>query len=137
MLRKAFSGAEVTKTDKPDWAPLEAVVGTRLAAWFMWVHEVSLDAECRIQAYKHVATRRYLHVACDGRTFLLRADGRYETTDLARAVLFAFSGWKAANPSFDDQQALDRLVFAKPGRTRDLRDHKGEGSQICQRSPGA
>lgn len=63
------------------WATLEAALGSDIAAWFMWMHEIRLDDGTRIDAYKHTTTRRYLHLSDDGRAFDYLGDGGYGEVD--------------------------------------------------------
>ena len=60
--------------DRPAWEPLVDLLGPDLAGWFMWMCEIKLGDGCGLHAYKHVATRRYLHLASDGRAFLYSTD---------------------------------------------------------------
>ena len=55
--------------DEPDWQPLLDVVGVELAHWFMWMGGIKLEDGGYVHPYKHRATRRYLHLAQDGRAF--------------------------------------------------------------------
>lgn len=61
----------------PDWAPLLAFVGESSAGEFMWMSQVDLADGGVMHAYKHIVTRRYLHLAGDGRTLVLVRPGRY------------------------------------------------------------
>src|SRR3954447_9550410 len=88
----------VVQAESPRWAPLEAVLGTELAAWFMWMYEIRLHDGTRVDAYKHVATRRYLHLAQAGRAFAYKVESRYIVTDLAAALTDAFTGWERGRP---------------------------------------
>ena len=76
----------VTQFDKPCWAALEQAVGTALAGSFMWMDEVRLNDGTRVHAYKHVMTRRYLHLAADGTALAWRADATYRMIDAATAI---------------------------------------------------
>ncbi len=74
----------------PDWGPLVAVVGDENAGDFMWMFEVTLDDGRRLQAYKHIFTRGYLHLAADGAAFAYVSPRRYRpvpAADLLAAVL--------------------------------------------------
>jgi hypothetical protein len=51
----------------PEWQPLLDAVGEEIAANFMWMFEVRLSDGTPLHAYKHIDTRRYLHLASDGR----------------------------------------------------------------------
>jgi hypothetical protein len=74
---KTIAG-ELGQGDRPNWEPLEALVGTALADEFMWMFQVDLADGTAVHAYKHIWTRRYLHVGEDGRTFVVTSSGRYQ-----------------------------------------------------------
>lgn len=59
----------VQQFDHPNWEPLLGLVGDGLASWFMWMTELQLADGTAVHAYKHRDTRRYLHIAEDGRCF--------------------------------------------------------------------
>ena len=80
--------------DNPEWRPLVELLGPDLAGWFMWMYEIDLVDASRVHAYKHVATRRYIHLAEDGRAFLYCADARYREIPRHHAIAQAFSGWE-------------------------------------------
>jgi hypothetical protein len=86
-----FSGS-LSQYDDPEWGPLIELVGLELVDWFMWMHEVELDDRSRVYAYKHTATRRYFHIAEDGRTFLYVGDDGYREIDRQDAIAEAFYG---------------------------------------------
>jgi hypothetical protein len=71
----------VVDVDEPTWAPLVAVVGGRQAEWFMWMYAIALADETRVHAYKHVSTRRYVHLGEDGRGFEYVGDKQYREMD--------------------------------------------------------
>ena len=95
-------------------------LGTELCGWFMWMFEVELASGCRLHAYKHHRTRRYIHLAVDAQHAFhyLSGDGRYIEVDLAYAVEVAFVGWERADPSSDDLAALAAAV-ERAGRLTD------------------
>lgn len=66
-----------TNRDAPDWAPLCHLVGEEVVGAFMWMFEVELSDGTRLQAYKHVDTRRYIHLASDGSAFANQSPDRY------------------------------------------------------------
>jgi hypothetical protein len=55
-------------SDSPDWQPLLDFAGGHVDD-FMWMFEVELEGGIRLHAYKHWWTRRYIHLAADGRAF--------------------------------------------------------------------
>lgn len=67
-------------SETPDWTPLEALA---LAEWgdFMWMFRVVCDHGRQGQAYKHIWTRRYIHLDGTGAAFVFRNDGRYQQVD--------------------------------------------------------
>jgi hypothetical protein len=88
--------------DEPRWQPLLAAVGGHHAAWFMWMYEIELADETRVHAYKHVSTRRYMHLGEDGRAFEYVGDHRYREIDPDDAADIALPlpsenllGWEA------------------------------------------
>jgi hypothetical protein len=56
-------------TESPVWQPLLDLAPDHVDG-FMWMFEVELEDGRRLHAYKHWWTRRYLHLAHDGRAFV-------------------------------------------------------------------
>jgi hypothetical protein len=90
--RDVISG-DLSQYDEPEWQPLLDLVGLELVDWFMWMHEIELEDSSRVHAYKHTATRRYFHIAEDGRTFLYVGDDGYREIDREDAIAEAFVGF--------------------------------------------
>ena len=66
-----------------------------LATWFMWMHAVVLEDGELVHAYKHVETRRYLHLREAGESVRLpSARAVLEVDPLRRAIRGAFAGWE-------------------------------------------
>jgi hypothetical protein len=65
------------KIDAPEWEPLLNLAPDHVVD-FMWMGTVRLTDGTRLQAYKHYWTRRYLHLAEDGRAFVFVPKTRYE-----------------------------------------------------------
>jgi hypothetical protein len=83
----------------------------------MWMHEVQLTDGTRIHAYKHWVTRRYMHLAADGRAFeYCGTGGHYREIGLATAIVRAFDGWEQAQPPAEDVQAM--LAAVRSARRR-------------------
>jgi len=59
----------VVNYERPVWEPLMALAPEHVGD-FMWMHEVELEDGTRLHAYKHVETRRYLHLDHGGRAFV-------------------------------------------------------------------
>jgi hypothetical protein len=90
---------------KPIWAPLRDLVGHELAHWFMWMCEVELADGARVQAYKHVSTRRYLHLDAGGHAFTYTAEGSYRPIHRRDAIDSAFRNGDVLSPRPDDVAA--------------------------------
>lgn len=96
----AAAGGAISQWELPEWRPLMELVG-ELASWFMWMGEVRLDDGTALHAYKHVETRRYAHIAPDGRAFLYVPPARLDAADAGTyreisreaAIDEAFDGW--------------------------------------------
>jgi hypothetical protein len=56
-------GMRVKNFDNPNWRPLEKLIGSRCAQ-FMW-----MGREGELECYKHIDTRRYIHLDSKGRCF--------------------------------------------------------------------
>jgi hypothetical protein len=111
------------RSDEPEWRPLVDLVGSELAEWFMWMFDLALTDAARVHAYKHVATRRYLHLAEDGRTFVYDGDERYREILPRHAIHPAFAGWESLSPEPVDllaHAALLRLVADRAARRTEL-----------------
>ena len=111
---RAIKGA-VVQAEDPSWSSLEAVLGTELARWFMWMYELRLEDGTRVDAYKHVVTRRYLHLSGTGSALRYGVEGHYLGVDLASAITTTFESWQRAGPSPRDVQLLATAV-ASAGR---------------------
>ena len=65
------------RVDTPEWEPLLNLAPDHVVD-FMWMGTVRLVDGTRLQVYKHYWTRRYLHLAADGRAFAFVPKTRYE-----------------------------------------------------------
>jgi hypothetical protein len=65
------------RVDAPEWEPLMSLAPDHVID-FMWMGTVKLVDGTRLQVYKHYWTRRYLHLAEDGRSFVFVPKTRYE-----------------------------------------------------------
>lgn len=86
---RVFKG-EATQGDTPDWSPLLNLVGERVTGDFMWMFEVTLANGAKLQAYKHVDTRRYVHLAPDGEAFAYEQPDRYRNVAAAGVLAAVF-----------------------------------------------
>jgi hypothetical protein len=54
------------------------------------MHEIELTDGARVHAYKHIDTRRYFHLATDGRVFAYSSTGTYVPIERSEAIDEAF-----------------------------------------------
>jgi hypothetical protein len=57
------------RCDKPEWGPLLELAADHIDS-FMWMFEVELESGLCLHAYKHIETRKYLHLDKEGRAFV-------------------------------------------------------------------
>jgi hypothetical protein len=84
-----------TQAERPEWAPLLKAVGEEITGDFMWMFEVVLTDGMSLQAYKHIDTRGYIHLASTGEAFVYESPDRYRTfpaADVLAAVFAALPG---------------------------------------------
>lgn len=62
-------GVTTSQYDKAEWAPLLELAPDHIDD-FMWMFEVELESGLRLHAYKHIETRKYLHLDKEGRAFV-------------------------------------------------------------------
>jgi hypothetical protein len=112
MPRPRTISGRPTGTREPDWQPLIALVGLELVVWFMWMSQLELADGAVVNAYKHWSTRRYLHLAADGRAFAYMGSDRYLEVTVEQAVQEAFFEWDEVLPSPEpeDLAALDAVL---------------------------
>ncbi|MEA2157456.1 MAG: ribonuclease VapC [Solirubrobacteraceae bacterium] len=112
----------MTQGDTPDWRPLEQTVGMELTGDFMWMFEVTLADGRRLQAYKHICTRRYVHLDADGAAFVYESRERYRSRPAADVLAGVFATLPGLYGVTDEQvarswAAVDRLEeTADPSR---------------------
>jgi hypothetical protein len=95
----------------PEWGPLLEAVGERLAGTFMWMFEVRLSDGRSLHAYKHIDTRRYVHLDLACHAFRYLGEGNYRRVGLADALEAALSPWwERLNASVEDVVAAWTVI---------------------------
>jgi hypothetical protein len=89
---------------------LLGLVGKELVPGFMWMFAVQLDDGAEVHGYKSIATRRYIHLAVDGRAFRSHDEHRYEQVNVSAALAHAFEGWEETVPQPKDPDAVRALL---------------------------
>jgi hypothetical protein len=128
MLRNGTIHGTSVRPREPKGRPLVDVIGTDVAARFMWISDVELDDEVRVHAYKHIATRRYLHVARDGRAFVCAGHERDREIRPRDAICDAFAGWEWPVPPPSDGAGHAAAL-------RDASTHAAERTQSLREDP--
>lgn len=98
--------------DRPDWTALVDLIGVELAGRFMWMSEIELEDGATVHAYKDKPSRRYFHLAEDGRAFYYTATGCYREVDRETAIVGVF---ETSSLSKAEQKAV-RSALAKARR---------------------
>jgi hypothetical protein len=80
----------------------------------MWMFEVELSDRRRLHAYKHIDTRRYIHLAADGKAFAYLSAEQYRpipAADVLAAIFAPLPGlWGVtANQVAESWAAVARL----------------------------
>lgn len=105
--------------DHPDWAPLEALLGSEtLCGHFMWMFDVQLEDGAILNAYKHRATRSYIHLTADQRTFVYVDSEMYRPVEPADAIEMAFFRWESMQPTAAERLALRSALARARGLRR-------------------
>ena len=86
MPRPPTLSAQFVQYTQPIWEPLLALAGEALAPRFMWMHELCLEDGRALHAYKHVHTRRYLHLTTEVEALAVTATGRFRPVEATRAL---------------------------------------------------
>lgn len=65
---RVVRGESTRNHDEPNWEPLLELAPTHIED-FMWMFEVELASGLRLHVFKHIETRKYLHLDAEGRAF--------------------------------------------------------------------
>ena len=124
MLSEQDIWGESAQCEEPEWRPLIDIVGVELAAWFMWMCEIELDDETRVHAYKHICTRRYFHLAMDGRAYVYVPRRCYREIDRRQAIDIAFECWQELCP--EEEHDAIRAALRRARRAETMRARGGQ-----------
>lgn len=100
-LRDSRFRGTFIQAEHPDWEPALALLGPSLTPWFQWMEELRLDDGTQVHVYRHVSTRRAIHIAAGAhRTFFFDPDGTGDSDEVAlygehapaRAIRLTFAG---------------------------------------------
>jgi hypothetical protein len=99
--------------DRPEWGPLLGTVGEGVVGDFMWMYEVTLADGRKVQAYKHVDTRGYVHLASDGEAFVYESRHRYRSMPVADVLAAVFEGLPGLDGVTDEQVARSQAAVER------------------------
>jgi hypothetical protein len=132
--RGKFSGRR-----EPIWDPLLEVLPEDIED-FMWMGEAVLTDGTQIQFYKHYWTRRYLLLDLGGRTWIQKADDRYEEAEDPRWMLevaFRFRETRHDIVRRNEWADSDKIVWARSATkhriSRERSLHVVRNAGICRR----
>jgi hypothetical protein len=80
MSRARRVRGRTVQYESPEWQPLLEFAPAHVDD-FMWMHEVELHRNHRVHAFKHIWTRRYIHLDHEGRAFAYCGDDLYQEVD--------------------------------------------------------
>jgi hypothetical protein len=108
---------KVAQAERPNWQPLEDLVGEPVVGQFMWMFEVELRDGSLLQAYKHVDTRQYIHLDAGGTAFVYEPPDWYRVVGAAEVLAQVFASLPRLAGVTSEQireshEALERLVAA-------------------------
>jgi len=84
-MKKTAVQGRMKQYEEPNWEPLLYLLRAYVDD-FMWMHEVELADGTSVHAYKHIETRRYLHLGEDHRAFVYTDDDSYREVESRRLV---------------------------------------------------
>lgn len=93
----------MSQGDAPDWDPLLRVVGEQVTGDFMWMFAVELTAGAPLQAYKHIDTRRYVHLDPSGKAFAFGSPDLYRPVPLRQVLIEVFAPLRGLAGVTDEQ----------------------------------
>jgi hypothetical protein len=99
--------------ERPEWGPLRDAVGEQVVGDFMWMYEVALTDGTALQVYKHIDTRRSVHLAPDGTAFVYEPPDRYRPFRAADVFAEVFALLPLLAGVSDEQIAASRAVLER------------------------
>ena len=104
---------EDAQDNKPVWGPLFGVLGEEVGGDFMWMYEVELEDGTLLQAYKHIDTRRYVHLDPCGRAFVYESPDRYRPFPVADVLAAVFATLPGLAGVTDEQVTASRAAVER------------------------
>lgn len=105
----------------PCWDPV-LKVAPELVEHFMWMFELELEDGRRVHAFKHISTRRYLHLDHRAKAFVYMGDNRYRPTDIDFLLEEALRPWWETLDATPEEVAACWTVIERARRRADAED---------------
>jgi len=119
MSRDTLHGRP-TRSELPFWPPLIDLVGLELVDRFMWMLEILLEDDSMLHAYKHIETRRYLHLhEAGGRAFVCVGPDRYCEVDPRTALEAVVADWELSLVGDEDAGPIRAALASARARADD------------------
>jgi hypothetical protein len=81
----------MTERYVPNWEPLYDLVGEEVVGNFMWMFQVELSDRAMLQVYKHIDTRRYIHLSSNGQAFAYEPPSHYRSVPAMHVLAEVFA----------------------------------------------
>jgi hypothetical protein len=137
--RRKWQRGKFSERREPIWEPLLEILPEDIED-FMWMGEAVLTDGTQIQFYKHYWTRRYLLLDLGGRTWIQKADDRYELAEDPRWMLEAVFRFRETRHDIvrrNEWADSDKVEWArsatKQGISRERSLHVVRHAGICRR----
>ncbi|HEY2054326.1 MAG TPA: hypothetical protein VGH14_10370 [Solirubrobacterales bacterium] len=137
--RRKWQRGRFSERREPIWEPLLEVLPEDIED-FMWMGEVVLTDGTQIQFYKHYWTRRYLLLDLGGRTWIQKADDRYEQAEDPQWMLEAVFRFRETRHDIvrrNEWADSDKIVWARSATkhriSRERSMHVVRHAGICRR----
>lgn len=137
--RRKWQRGRFSERREPIWEPLLEILPEDIED-FMWMGEAVLTDGTQIQFYKHYWTRRYLLLDLGGRTWVQKADDRYEEAEDPKWVLEAVFRFRETRHDIvrrNEWADSDKIEFARSATkhriSRERSLHVVRHAGICRR----
>lgn len=110
-----FVRALMFQGDTPNWKPLLRLLDEELVGWFMWMFELRTLDNRPLHAYKHSATRRYVHLDRQARAYAYTGGDRYRPMPQAEALDEVFGDWRSLGGSVRELRLARAAVLRAGG----------------------
>lgn len=119
MARASRWKGRITERHVPNWEPLYDLVGEEVVGDFMWMFQVELSDRTLLQAYKHIDTRRYIHLSSNGLAFAYEPPNRYRSVPAVKVLVEVFASLPVLAGVTAEQVDASRRAVQRLSEVRD------------------